>query len=242
MIPASLVLLVVSIAAMAQRVSDYHEAADQKLYMFSRVNMREFSYAGRSVTLQDEQTATGVVVSVRYGDDLLRLNATIAPGPEQLPHLVRHADWMQVLRFAEHGRKSIREADEHIRRGEERDRLVLVVRNPPRGADAHTWGQVWRKMWMFDLYEFLPDGGFAHERLGYPTNRRNEPQRPGELAEGTWQFYAALLVMPSGSKPSPKFTNDALKAMHWTLPVAALSVLLLVGSLAGLAAPPRRRE
>jgi hypothetical protein len=242
LVVASVVALVLSIGAMGRRVSDYYAQSDKKLYMFSQVNAREFIFAGQPVTLVDERGPAGESVIVHYGDETLRLAASIDPGPEQLPHLVRHAHWMQVLRFAEHGRASIHEADRRVKHGEVPDRLVIVVRNPPRGVSADTWGQVWRKMWTFDLYEFLPDerGGVAHQRLAYPTHRRNEPAPPGELEEGTWQFYAALLAMPKGSRPTPKFTGDALRAMDWTLPVSALSVLLLMGSLAALAAPTRQ--
>lgn len=226
---------------MAHRVSSYNWASDQKLYMFNPVNGREFIFADRAVTVTDEQMPTGEGVVVRYGDEVLRLQATIDPLSDQLPNLVRHKHWMQVLRFAEHGRTTTREADERVRRGEVPDRLVIVVRNPPRGADPDSWGQVWRKLWTFDLYEFQPGGGFTHERLGYPTNRRNEPPKAGELEEGSWQFYAALFVMPTGSRPTPKFTNDALKSMDWTLPAAAASMLMLMGSLAVFAAPKRTR-
>jgi hypothetical protein len=240
MAAASLLALLASIAAMADRVSDYNASTDQKLYIFSNVNAREFVFAERPVTIEDEQAASGTVVIVRYGDEVLKLPATIEPMPAELPNLVRHQQWMQVLRFAEHGRSSIQEVESGIRRGEIRDRLVIVVRNPPRGADPDSWGQVWRKLWMFDFYEFRPEGGFAHERLAYPTHKRNEAAPPGELAEGSWQFHAALLAMPSGSKPTPKFTNDALRAMSWTLPAAAASMLLLMASLAIFAAPRRR--
>jgi hypothetical protein len=237
---ASLAGLSVSIFAMAKRVAMHYESSDQKLYMFSRVNVREFKFADRPVTLRDDESRSATVLVVDYGDEQLRLAATIEPGPEQLPELIRHNDWMHVLRFAEHGRASVREADQRIKRGEVPDRLVIVVRNPPRGTDAHAWGQVWRKMWTFDFYEFLPEGGFAHQRLGYPTHRRTEPPKPGELAEGTWQFHAALLAMPSGSKPTPKFTGDAIRAMDWTLPLAAFSVLAFLASAGALVTPARR--
>jgi hypothetical protein len=243
----SVLALLGSISVMAQRVSEYHAGSDQKFYMFSPVNGREFIYADRPVTILDEQGPSGTAVIVRYGDEALRLHATIEPGPEQLPNLIRHAQWMKVLRFVafERGQGQrpgpVPGAGGEAAEVQPRDRLVVVVRNPPRGTDPDTWGQVWRKQWTFDLYEFKPEGGFHHQRLGYPTHRRNEPPKDGELAEGTWEFYAALLVMPAGSKPTPKFTGDALKAMGWTLPAAAAMVLLLMGSLAALLAPSRRR-
>jgi hypothetical protein len=237
----SLLALLGSVSAMAHRVSEYHASSSQKLYMFSTVNGREFIFADQPVTITDEIGPSGPGVVVRYGDEVLRLTATIEPGPEQLPHLVRHAHWMKVLRFMEFQRGEVRPEPREDELGAAGDRLVLVVRNPPRGTDPDTWGQVWRKQWAFDLYEFKPDGGFAHQRLGYPTHRRNEPPKSGELVEGSWEFYAALLVMPAGSKPTPKFTGDALRAMGWTLPAAAAMVLLFMGSLAAFFAPARSR-
>jgi hypothetical protein len=242
----AVVALLGSISLMAERVSEYHASSDQKFYMFSPVNGREFIFADQPVTILDESGPSGTEVVVRYGDEMLRLNATIEPGPDQMPNLVRHAQWMKVLRFMEFARGEAQgpagaPPEGATEEAQPSDRLVLVVRNPPRGTDPDTWGQVWRKQWAFDLYEFKPEGGFRHQRLGYPTHRRNEPPKQGELVEGSWEFYASLLVMPAGSKPTPKFTGDALRAMGWTLPAAAAMVLLLMASLAAFLAPARRR-
>jgi hypothetical protein len=183
------------------------------------------------------QGAGDQTVVVRYGDRELRVPATIVPASPRLPDLVRHRDWLQVFRFAERGHASIHEFESGIRTGHIRDRLAMVVRIPPPGNDRPAPGEVFRKDWSFDLYELRPDGGFDHERLAFPKGRRTQP---GELVEGTWEFYAAMLTMPTLGKPSPKFTGDSLPAMGWTLPVAGFSGLLLTFTAALLFAPQRR--
>jgi hypothetical protein len=233
---ASLVLLVLSVLAMARRVDDYYRETDHRLYVFNRVDERQFSYAGRPVTITDQRTASGEEgVVVRYGDESLPLRATIEPGSAQLPGLERHNDWMQILRFAEHGRTSLAEVEQGVRLGEIADHLVIVVRIPIGRREGANEAQ--RKAWHFDFYEFKPDGGFAHQRLGFPKKRT---PAEGEMAEGTWQYYAALMVMPPLWKPTQKFSSDALQATGWTLPVAALSGLLFTASGVALLAPRKR--
>jgi hypothetical protein len=107
--------------------------------------------------------------------------------------------------------------------------LVAVVRRP-KAEDDRTLGQGWRKQWAFDFHEFTPAGGFTHESFDYPTGRTIDKPKPGQLREGTWQFEAALFVMPPLGKPNPKFTADALHAMGWTLPAAAFAGLGFLGA------------
>ncbi|MEX2218378.1 MAG: hypothetical protein WD749_06415 [Phycisphaerales bacterium] len=237
----SLGILVASVWAMAQRVDEYHRTSDKKQYSFIPVEARRFTYAGREVELADMPTAGrgagDVSVTVRYGDETLTIPATVEPGPDQLPDLIRHKDWLQILRFAERGRTSYDEFKHAIDSGQVRDRLALVVRTPPPGRERLAPGEVFRKEWLFDLYEFNPEGGFAHERLTFP---RGKKPREGELIEGTWQFYAALIVMPKLGRPSPRFLGDALPAMGWTLPAAGFSGLALTFATA-MALAPRRR-
>jgi hypothetical protein len=234
----SLVLLVLSVLAMARRVDDYYRETDHRLYVFNRVEERQFSYAGRPVTITDERTPAGdESVAVRYGDASLSLKPTIEPGSAQMPGLERHNDWMQALRFVEHGRTSLADVEKGVRLGEIADHLVVVVRTPPPGADQPAPNEAYRKAWLFDFYEFKPEGGFEHQRLGFPKKRT---PAEGEMAEGTWQYYAALMVMPPLWKPTQKFTGDALQATGWTLPVAALSGLLFTVSGVALLAPRKR--
>jgi hypothetical protein len=248
----SLAALVVSSIGMARRIADFHDREPPKVWAFQPVAERAFTYAGRPVTLTDEQDARGQWVVLRYGDQSVRLRVSI-PGNAALPGLLPHHDWLRVLRFAESTGVNITRLQERIAAGLERDRLVVVTRTPMPGSDPDTYGAVNKKGWTFDFYELLPDGTIAHEQLGFPVRPRpslvraargqppRQPPRP-TLQEGTWQYQAAMHVMPTGQGPATQgFRNDALAAAGWALPVASLSFLALVASIAVAAAPPRRR-
>jgi hypothetical protein len=235
-----LAVLALSIRAMGGRIAAFNAQPERRTWLFRVINDRAFDYAGRRAEVRDETDESGrVVVAIAYGDDVLRLPATIPPRFENLPGLKRHEDWLRVLRFAERGARSEQEVEDAVRRGEIRDRLVAVVRRP-KVDDPRTLGQGWRKQWAFDFYEFLPEGGFASHTLDYPTGRSIDKPRPGQLVQGTWEFDAALFVMPPMGKPSPKFTGDALHAMGWTLPAAAFSGLGLLGAVVYLLIVRRR--
>ena len=227
---ACLAVLLASVWAMAHRVAAFNASPERRAWAFIPVNTRSFLYAGRPVRLDDVDDGAGrVAVNVQYGDGSQLLPATIPPGPEQLPNLVRHQDWLKVLRFTERGQRSLEEVRRLVEAGELKDRLVAVVRRP-KAEDDRTLGQGWRKQWAFDFYEFLPEGGFSKESFDYPTGRTIDRPKPGQLQEGTWQFEAALFVMPPLGKPNPKFRADALHAMGWTLPAAAFSGLGFLGA------------
>lgn len=237
----SLAVLLVSVGVMARRIDFYQTTRPTPLFWW-QVDTRRFEFAGRPVAIADEAMAeggSGEGIVVRYGEEALRLPATVAPASPQLPGLARHRDWVQVLRFAESGRLSYEEFRAGVEAGRIRDRLAVVVRVPPvdESGGRPGPGEVFRKEWVFDLYELRPEGGFNHERLRFPQGRK---PREGELVEGTWQFEAALLVMPPLGRPNPRFTADALPALGWTLPAAAFSGLALTWAFASLVAPRGR--
>jgi hypothetical protein len=247
----SLALLLMSVWAMGLKIDEFYRKTDHKLYIFKQVDAREFTYAGHPVTIADHREPGGAEsVSVRYGDEEITLPATIQPGSPQLPGLVRHQDWMQILRFVEQGRVTLKEVDRQVKTGILADRLAIVTRTPPPGPERPELGGTFRQDWSFDFYEFKPEGGFAHERREFPgwvrTHRKDltlERQRElaagVELSEGTWEFSAALVVMPPLGRPNPKFTGDALPALGWTFPVAGFSGLALTLALATFFAPKR---
>jgi hypothetical protein len=233
--------LLLSVWRMGLRVAAFNASPGRQAWAFIPVNAREFTYAGRPVRITDsDDDAGGIVVTIAFGDERLALPATIPPGPAQLPNLVRHEDWLKILRFTERGQRSLGEVQRLVESGQLRDRLVAVVRRP-KAVDDRTLGQGWRKQWAFDFYEFLPGGGFSRESLDYPSGRTIDKPKPGQLREGTWQFEAALFVMPPLGKPNPKFTADALHAMGWTLPAAAFSGLGVLGASLVLLIGTRRR-
>jgi hypothetical protein len=253
---ASAVGVIAGARGLIARVTAFNQSSSKELYVFKPVNDREFTYAARDVVMTDfadEHGNQGVVI--HYGDAELPLRATIPPGDAALPGLVRHADWLTVLRFAPRRGISFEEMERRIAAGEIRDRLVVVVREPQPGADPGTFGRAVESDWTFHIHEFLPSGGFSAEHLRYPESDRSlarrrsaaraagrpaPERRPDELKEGTWEFAGALLAMPSGSAPGPTFAGDAMGATGWTLPVTGLSFMGLVGAGVGLAVTRER--
>jgi len=235
-----LAALLFSVAAMAEKVAEFNRSGERTLWMLKPVNLREFLFAGRRVTIEDVTLESGEAVRVTYGGQELVIPATIPPKDERIPGLKRHEDWMQVIRFADQGRDTSEDFQRKLDAGEVQDRLTIVVRRP-LADDPRTLGQGWKKQWVFDFYEFLPEGGFATETWAYPSGRTIDKIKEGQLQEGSWQYAAALSVMPKLRKPNPRFGNDALHAMEWTLPAAAFSGLGLLVALLFVVAPRRER-
>ncbi len=237
------ITMVVSAAMMASRVAEFHRENRRNVYAFKEVAARTFTYAGRDVEIADAPAGPGPRVVVRYGAEELELYTTI-PSDSRLPGLASHQNWLRVFRFAEATGTTLDRLRAQMESGEVRDRLVLVTRSLQPGADPSSRGEVNQKAWTFDFYEFLPDGGFEHELKRFPKKRRADlrtgtvpPAPEDELKENTWQFQAALLVMPPARGPSPQFTNDGLHAMGWTLPATSLSMLTLIAAVVFAARP-----
>ncbi|HWQ29229.1 MAG TPA: hypothetical protein VNN12_09425 [Dehalococcoidia bacterium] len=249
------VLTIASAWALARRIDAHHAAVPRTVFAFQPVLEREFEFAGRPVRFVDEFDGAGQQwVRMTYADQTLRLRVAI-PGEPLLPGLMPHEKWMRVLRFAPISGMSIDELAQAIRAGRVTDRLVVVTREPRPGTDPDTWGEVLRTDWVFGFHELLPDGTIASERLHFPESERalkrrqdrarreGRPvpeRRPDELREGTWQFQAALAVMPAARGPAYTFEGDAYRATGWTLPVCSLAMIGFVVSLTLAAMPDRR--
>lgn len=259
------VIAAISLWRMTLRVERFHAASDKELYAFKTFEDDDFTFRGRPVRIEDATDSGGnPVVRVTYGDESVELLPTFEPlGSEAGNTLARHVRWLKLLGFVPRRGMSIQEAEQAIRDGQLQLRLVLVARRQRAGADPETRGEVEKSGWRFDFYEFLPDGGFGVEHLRYPESQRSlerrqraaeragQPipeRRPDELVDGTWQFAAALHVMPSAGTtpgiggPAPRWTGDAIPAMGWTLPVSSLSLTGLVIALAIAMAPLKRRR
>ncbi|MBL8761967.1 MAG: hypothetical protein JNL50_11765, partial [Phycisphaerae bacterium] len=221
----------------ARRVGGFHRDHPREQFAFSRVDARDFSYAGRPVTLRDHESPSGRRLVVTYAEHTLSLPVVIPKDP-RLPGLIPHEDWMGVLRFASATSMDLPQLVNKMNAGEVRDRLVIVTRTPELGADPSTWGGVNKRRWTFDFYEFLPEGGFAHQKMAFPSKRtRERAEREGrelaipQLQEKTWEFEAALMVMPKGGEPNPEFRNDGLASMGWTLPAAGFATIGMIAML-----------
>jgi hypothetical protein len=242
---ASLVVLVGSAWLMAERMAAFHRENPRQTFAFQPLDTRDFFFGNpkKPITIADDKSdPEHPKVIITYGQDRLELPVSI-PSKYELPGLKSHEDWFRVLRFSPHTGLSPEQFQSQLDAGG--DRLAIATRTPVQGVDPNTWGAVWKNNWVFDFYEFNPAGGFEHERLNYPTATGTAKPKEGELHENTWEFQAALLLMPQGGTdigPTHNFYGDALKAASWTLPLAAFSGLVCVVSLAFAAAPRRRPE
>ena len=236
----SLTVLVGASLLMTRRVARFHEEHPRHVYAFQPIDMREFKFGGKPVILTDDQSdAAHPKLVVTYADDSLTLDA-VNRSRWDLPDLKSHEDWLKILRFAPRSGMTTAEFTQNLEKGT--DRLVIVTRKQVEGVNPETWGKVWKKNWVFDFYELMPEGGFMHQTLAYPTTRGIAVPKEGELRENTWEFQAALQLMPQagGVGPTHNFYGDALAAASWTLPLAAFSGLVAAVAIAFGFAPPRR--
>ncbi|MBK9187947.1 MAG: hypothetical protein IPM33_03225 [Phycisphaerales bacterium] len=237
------VICVGSIVEMSRRIVAFHEANPPEFFAFRPVNDDRFMWAGREVSItQDTSRPDAPRVVLAYGDQQVRLVPSL-PSNNLLPGLIAHSDWLRVQRFIPASGLSSEEVMARFTAGDISERIAIVTRTVRPGTDPQTWGAVWQRDWDFDFYELLPDGTIHHERLGYPTAKARQAPKPGELQQNTWQFQAALALMPpvGRSGPAYNFSKNAIKHVSWTLPAAALSGLAGVLTCAFAAAPQRRR-
>lgn len=240
---ASLVACLACLGIMVTRIVAFHRESPRVFYMFNRIDVREFVYADRPVTLTDQpESGPADAVLVRFGDEILRIRRTLPPGIDGLPGLQEHNDWLRVMRFADASGMSDEEFQQRLGSGDLQDRLAIVTRSSRPGANPESWGKVWKRDWSFDFYELKADGTIEHQRLRYPTATRMKEPKPGELHENTWQFQAAMYLMPQGGNAGPtrNFRNDGLAAAGWTLPASMFTGLIFVGTFFFTVAPRRR--
>lgn len=260
----SVVVLFLSGFVLAKRIAAYNDSLDRKIYYFIEGDKTEFTFADRPVRVTDELNEAGEgEVIVTYGADQLRLPVQI-PRDLPLPGLERHADWLRIQLFADATGMTYDQFEADVDAGKIPLRLVVVTRNPLseavrdgrfdlQHAENWGWGEVRRDRWTFTFHELLPEGGFASHTLRFPESgasfyRRQvqadlagEPppkRRDDELAEGTWEYQAALRLM--NRRPGITTEHQGLRNAGWTLPVASGSIISLIVCLAFALAPTRR--
>ncbi len=257
-------LLGVSVAGMVGRIRRFNQelAAKYPQYRFEVGTSRQFKPYGRQVTLTDlAEAGEGgrTYLVVKYGDTVEKVPVKAPPAPD-LPDLgAGYNEWVKVLDIYEVEWVGTDGGGGPNNRTDKpgSERLVLVSRRTPEGYDPQTWGTVFRDNWTFDIYQFNQDGTIGHETFRWPRSRTAESvladqARKGDavaaalltippLQERTWQYQAALHVIPRLNVPKHRFENDAFSphVLGWTLPVGMLSVLAgLVGLF--MAVSPRR--
>jgi hypothetical protein len=251
MLPSRPILLAVALASgvatvllawrMAVVVAEFHRQNPREQYAFLPVVERRFEFHGREVSLEDDNTTPETPwLVLRYADQTRRVRVTVPPR-HRLPGLLQHEEWLRVALFAPVSGMSVEQFKEGVTAGTIQTRLVVATRNTAAGADPETRGAANKKGWTFDFYELTADGRIEHEHLKYPTTRGVRRPKPGELQENTWQFQAALMLMPQvgGVGPTRNFFGDALSAAGWLTPAAAFAGLICTLSLAFAMAPRR---
>ncbi len=216
--------------AMASRIAAYHKANPREVFAFQRIDYPSFEIHGREVEFTDETQDGIAYLNVRYGDRRLRLLVTI-PGNAELPGLLPHEQWLRVLMFASAVGRSIDQVHDDLRSRRVEPRMVVVTRTPRPGEPQAYAGRMNPKAWTFDFHEFMPGGEIEHQKLRFPTTRQHQPDKEGELRENTWQYQAALSVIPTGISPKPKFSDDGLRASGWTLPATTGATLIMLGAI-----------
>lgn len=245
----SLVVMVGCGWLMTSRIRVFLKEHPPEVYVFRKLDRREFIYAGRPVTLTDDNTnPLAPTLVLKYGEVVERIPVRVVnadrPQRDVLPGLLPHEDWLRVLRMARVSGETPKTFLEKLDKGDVPDRLVLVARIPRPGSDPATWGSVWKKDWEFDFFELMPTGEITkYPRLGYPTTRGMKKPKEGELREGTWQYQAALQTMPQAGAigPTRNFFGNAIAAASWTLPAAAFSGLVCTYAVVFGLAPRRGR-
>lgn len=227
----------------ARVIAAYNRENPRDIWVFSIVNEASFVYAGRPVSLTDDVSRPeSPMVVLKYGEAEKRLRVTI-PWDPSLPGLVKHEKWLRILRFAKYEGADMQDFQQRLDQGSITDRLVVVSVLPRAGTNPDTWGAAWRSDWMFQFDELLPDGTIRSEILGFPTTGGTKRPREGELQENTWQWQAAVYLMPNpASGPKHNFFGNALARVGWRLPAIAAGGVAFALAAAFSFAPPRRRD
>ncbi len=250
----SAVLLAVSVVSMTRRVRDYNARAEFPQYSIKNVTTRELDVFSRPVRILDSHLPGGsggggqAAITIEYGPTPITTPIKAPPAPD-LPKLVGYAEWLAILDIKEFAPKThVDELTQPVSR-----RVAIVKRNPAEGYDPDTWGSVRRADWTFDFFILTPEGTIQTERWRFPRGERGEkrlqaaaaaaakvggggggtPPDPSEaglmnikpLEERSWEYAAALFVIPALQVPKYKFKDDAVSAMGWTLPVGMFSAL-----------------
>ncbi|MCA9279466.1 MAG: hypothetical protein H6815_01455 [Phycisphaeraceae bacterium] len=245
----ALVICAVSVWQMVLKVRTFQKTAPREVFSVQRVDLRQFGFAGRDVRIDDITMPGGEDgIAVHYGDESFELRASMTPGHPDLPKLERHKNWLAVVRFAPALGIDLADLDNEIEAGNITDRLAIVTRTQRLGSDEETWGEIDRKAWKFDFYEFLPEGGFDHTSGHLASSRKAADPERGEIDRFSWQYPAAYQIMPNisfvpsvGGRP-PAELPEIVHALSWTSPTAFVSCLIAVLSLALGLGPSRIRQ
>jgi hypothetical protein len=242
----SLCVGVFAVVQMLQRVGAYNEQANFGHYRFDVSTSREFKAHGRPVAISDSDDTQ---LRIAY-DGVETVIPVVQPPIAGVPDLGIYGDWVKIIEM----HQVVRGPTGSLMDKEGSGRLLLLTRIPPEGYDPATWGSVRRADWTFDFHEFMPDGTIESTTFRWPRSELGEMSLRKEIQKGeptakilatippleerSWQYQAALHVIPKLNVPKYRFKDTAMKAMGWTLPVAGFAGLgVMIGI--GLVMRPR---
>lgn len=248
------IAFVLSAYSLAAYIARYNDENPPNLIYIRPIDSTQNAFAGKPLTIEDTLNDQGFgTVTVTFGDNVLELPVQ-EPVETPLPDLAHHGTWLRLIAWKRGDAFDADDARDDKREGIVDGAPVLVVRRVPPGEDPRTVGRIARSQWRFSFYEFMRDGTIERSEFQYPESRRAyqrrvraaeragepAPTRPSnELQQDTWQFSAAMLVMP-GRPPSQSFTENALAGAGWRWPATTLSfIIACVAFVVGIA--PKRR-
>lgn len=221
---------------MAVRIGDYYKSEPPPKHLFKRITLRDLTAFGRPVSLTDAADESGHhALRVRYGE-VERLVPVHAPPVSGRPLLDAYDEWLSLLAFA-----PMTDGRADVGPDAPDARLILVWRIAAPGMDDPMGALKDRNRWTFGLIEFQRDGTLAERLLQFPDKRGtgklkfisdSVSARVEPIAQRSWEWQAALFVIPRLHISNYRFNTDATTAMGWTLPVAGFSMLgALVGTM-----------
>ncbi len=257
------VLFCAAIAPMAQRIAKYNASANIPTFHAEPI-------AGRTLRVDGFPVATLTDVEAGRGEGTIRLDyggtETLIPVKRppalNLPTLAGYDEWLKALAIY----PVVRDDKGQQSRVAGSERFIIVVRRTPEGYDPETWGEVRRIDWVFDYYELKRDGTVEKSSRRWPRSYGSENRLQKEAAgtsadltaeqvaasqklaafeplkQRTFEYYAAMFVIPKLNVPQYKFTDTAFRpeVLGWTLPSAMIAVLAFTGGLVFVIAPRRR--
>lgn len=245
---ASAVALAFVVPSMASRLRERIQAEEGVLWAVARVSPDTFEYfngVSGSVAEVDGD------VQLRWGDDELSLPIA-GQITQALPGMAKFRGWFAILAMTPvTDGESLAELQADLDAGRVEPMLVAVLRSPPPGVDADTWGAAEYKDWRYTYYMLTPQG--AIERFDEPftytfygkevVEQGYRSYRGVERDPYSWQFVAAMQITPGLYTPSARNSSpltypnyagvrNAMSAMGWTWPVGGVAMLgLIVGGL-----------
>jgi len=248
---------------LAQRINDFNQKNPRIAPYFLPIGITDFEFMGHKVHISDAVDDTGHGDLLVQYDDAIATIPIGVPNPYDLPGLARHTDWLGVFLVGEPEGRTYEEFQQAVKAGEITPRLIFVSRHLNPGIDDSAFGlqvdensrergETMRKRWTFGFLELLPDGSFRQWKRKYPESQRafegrsqaallaGQPtpeHNPDDLKEDSWEWYAALHVIPEGRAPTRSFSDGAIAQSGWAFPVTAIGILGLVICLAWALVP-----